>query len=53
MQFVAHIASNQQWDEGADLGVVERGCHPVKALVHVTLVEPAGKLLLHLLSDVL
>lgn len=53
MQFVAYIALNQQGDEGAHLGVVELGGHPVKALVHVAWVEPVGEFFMHLLSDFL
>jgi hypothetical protein len=53
MKFVAHIAPNKQRHEGADLGVVGRGCDPVQAYVHLAPVELVGELLTHLASDTL
>jgi hypothetical protein len=53
MKLVAHIAPNQQGDEGADLGAVELGCDPVQAFVHRARVEPVGELFTHVVSDVL
>jgi len=53
LQFLADITSDEEGDEGADCGVVEPGCHPPQALVHLTWVEPVSVLLADLVSHVL
>jgi hypothetical protein len=44
---------NQQGDEGADLGVVELGCHLAETFVHFARVELVTELFMDLVSDVL
>lgn len=53
MQFVPHIAPNQQGDESADFGVVELGCHSTQAFVHLVLGEQVRELFMNPVGDIL
>jgi hypothetical protein len=53
LQVLADVAPNQQWDEGADLGVGERGCHGGQAFVYYVRVEPVVEVLVDTVGDVL
>jgi len=53
VQFLTDIPPNQQGHEGADLGVIEVGGHPVQAFSDLTWVEPVGELSMNLVCDVL
>ena len=51
MQFLTDIQPNQQGHEGADLGVIERGCHPIQAFVHRERIQLLVELLMDLVND--
>jgi len=53
LQFVVGIPLNQEGHEGADACVLELGCHLMQAFVYVDRLQPAGELLVELMSDVL
>jgi len=53
LQFGADIAPDQQGNEGANLGIDEFRCHPVKALVHRFRVQQLVELLVDPVGHVL